>query len=280
MTRRDRLDLDLKRPEFSRTGVYVLVGPGQEDPTRARVYVGEGDEIISRIKSHATGKDFWTELVTFTKSDDSLNKAHIRFIESELVKLAHAAGRAEIDNGTMPEPAAPTEAERADLESFMVDMLVILRLLGVSAFEPLQAPPTGGGAPSKYLFTVGQTAGEGYPTRDGFAVLAGSKARKAENASLSEGYRRLREQLVTEGVLDGSPDDGQVLVFASDYVFASPSAAGAVLYGGQVSGPQNWTRASDGKSLKEIEAETLADIVPVAGPLDVQPPDGTVADGV
>ncbi|MBK5221393.1 MAG: DUF4357 domain-containing protein [Acidimicrobiia bacterium] len=128
------------------------------------------------------------------------------------------------------------------------------------------------------MFTLGQTAGEGYPTRDGFTVLAGSKARKPENPSLSEGYRRLREQLATEGILGDSPDDVQVLVFASDYVFASPSAAGAVLYGGQVSGPQTWTRASDGKSLKQIEAETLADIVPVAGPLDEEPPDGTLAD--
>ncbi len=71
MTRRDRLDVDLHREEFSRTD--VLVGPGQDNPAVTRVYVGEGDVVINRIKSHASAKDFWTELVVFTKTDNSLN---------------------------------------------------------------------------------------------------------------------------------------------------------------------------------------------------------------
>ena len=46
-----------QRPEFQRTGVYMLVGTVEEDdlPT---IYIGQADRIGSRIESHVQGKDF------------------------------------------------------------------------------------------------------------------------------------------------------------------------------------------------------------------------------
>lgn len=276
MTKRDRLEADLKRPEFSRTGVYVLIGPGQDNPAGTRVYVGEGDEVISRIKSHAIAKDFWTELVAFTKTDNSLNKADIRYLESQLVKRAQSANRAELDNGNSPDPAAPTEAEKADLESFLVDILVILRLLGISAFDPIETVGPDLVATDLFSFSAAGTSGSGYPTKDGFIVLAGSKARVANTQSISDGYRNLRVQLVADGVLVPGPPGDEHYTFATDYVFGSSSAAGAVLYGGMISGPQNWTRASDGKTIKQLEEASLATVV-VAPP--AEPAEALATDG-
>jgi hypothetical protein len=61
------------REELDRTGVYVLIGPGEHSQL-PRVYVGEGDPIRPRLEQHARGKDFWTRAVAFTGKGQNLNK--------------------------------------------------------------------------------------------------------------------------------------------------------------------------------------------------------------
>ncbi len=177
------------------------------------------------------------------------------------MKRARSAKRAELDNGNSPDPAPPTEAEKADLEFFLADVLVILRLLGISAFDPIETIDSGITGSDQFVFTLAGTSGTGQPGKDGFVVFAGSKARSVETASLSDGYRNLRAQLLNDGVLAHDATNETQLVFVSDYVFGSSSAAGAVLCGGAVSGPQNWTRKSDGKSIKQLEEASLAKVV-------------------
>src|SRR5262245_58676703 len=60
---------DLKqRPEFRKTGVYVLIGQtGSDDPPT--VYFGEGDPVGDRLTQHQKTKDFWTTTVFFTSKD-------------------------------------------------------------------------------------------------------------------------------------------------------------------------------------------------------------------
>ena len=61
------------RPEFDKTGVYVLVSSeGSSLPT---IYVGEGDPVKDRINQHYSKKDFWSWAVFFISKDNSLNKA-------------------------------------------------------------------------------------------------------------------------------------------------------------------------------------------------------------
>lgn len=73
-----------KRPDFQSTGVYILIGPSEDNELPA-VYVGEGDPVKPRLDSHFANKDFWTRAIFFTSKDENLNKAHIQHIESRLV---------------------------------------------------------------------------------------------------------------------------------------------------------------------------------------------------
>jgi hypothetical protein len=59
------------RREFTRAGVYVLVGPPEESGL-PRVYVGEGDPIRPRLEQHAGKKDYWTSCIAFTSKDENL----------------------------------------------------------------------------------------------------------------------------------------------------------------------------------------------------------------
>ena len=38
-----------KREEVRRTGVYLVVGPDSDDPSRALVHIGEGDNVLKRL---------------------------------------------------------------------------------------------------------------------------------------------------------------------------------------------------------------------------------------
>jgi hypothetical protein len=124
-----------QRPKFARTGVYILSGyeEGEEDvPT---IYVGEGDVIRDRIESHFQNKKFWDRAIAFTATNHSLYKTHVRWLEQALVDRAKQAGRCKLDNATEPKPPPINEADRADIESFLKQILQILPLMDLRAFE-------------------------------------------------------------------------------------------------------------------------------------------------
>ena len=131
------------RTELQRAGVYLLVGP-DETSQLIRVYVGEGDPIGPRLDQHAKNKDFWTHAVAFTSKDQNLNKAHVQFLESRLIDLAKAAKRCTLDNGNAPQTPSLSEADTAEVEGFLADVLLCVPVLGYGFFEaaPLPKPMT------------------------------------------------------------------------------------------------------------------------------------------
>ncbi len=141
---RGKWDQIRHREEFSRTGVYILVGY-QEDDDLPTIYVGQGDGVKSRIDQHTQKKDFWDWGVVFVSTSGGLNRAHITWLEHALVKRALQAQRCRLDNGNAPQEPALTEAEKADTKAFLREILQILPLVGLRAFEfakPVATPKT------------------------------------------------------------------------------------------------------------------------------------------
>ena len=129
------------RVEFSRPGVYILVGykgEGEKDelPT---VYVGESDVTRDRIEAHFQNKDFWDRAIVFTATNHGLNKAHVKWLEYALVKRAKAVSRCILDNANEPQEQGLSEAEIADTKGFLKEILQILPLVGLRAFEEPKA---------------------------------------------------------------------------------------------------------------------------------------------
>ena len=130
------------RSEFTKIGVYLLLGyqEGEEDiPT---VYIGQADGLKNRIDSHFKNKDFWDTGIVFYSTNDGLNRAHITWLEYSSIKVATEIGRCKLDNGNSPQEPALTEAEKADTRAFLKEMLQILPLLSVRVFEPIKAVAT------------------------------------------------------------------------------------------------------------------------------------------
>lgn len=234
-----------KRRELARTGVYVLLGPA-EDSGLPRLYVGEGDPIKPRLEQHAAKKDFWTSCIAFTSKDDNLNKAHVQYLEARLVQLANGAKRCELDNGNTPQLPSLSEADVADAEGFLAEMILCFPVLGVGMFTSASAAEKVGVTFHIKAKGVEATGGE---APQGFLVRAGSGAATAEVPSCPDSIRELRAGLFANGVLKAS---GAGALFSQDYVFSSPSTAAGVVLGRSANGRTEW-QTTNGKTLKAIQ---------------------------
>lgn len=236
------------RPDFQKTGVYLLVGLS-ESLQLPKLYIGEGDPAGSRLDSHSLKKDFWTYLVLFVSKDDTLNKAHVQYLESRLIALAKQAKRCELDNISTPELPSLSEADTADTEGFLDELLLILPVLGISAFESPKATP-----PAATILTLkgkGLVA-RGYEATQGFVVLKGSQAQLTEVPSVAE-YTpyiiTLRKSLLSNGILVTKPD---CLELTQDYQFDSPSTAASAMLGRNANGRIEW-KTDSGTPLRDLQ---------------------------
>ena len=136
---REKWQIARGRAELGRTGVYILVGYKEGDEDLPTLYIGEGDAVRDRIDSHLQNKEFWEHGYAFTTSNSGLNKAHVRWLERELIQQAKKAGRSKLDNGTAPLEPPLSEAERADSRAFLREILQIFADHGASRFRGAKA---------------------------------------------------------------------------------------------------------------------------------------------
>jgi hypothetical protein len=234
------------RPELARAGIYLLVG--EADSGTPRLYIGEAEVLAHRLANHHadTERAWWTHFVAFTRKDESLNKAHVRYLESKLVSLAQAAKRATLENGTAPPAKRLTEAEMDDLETYLEHLLQLLPLMGIKEFQPVAKSDTA----TTYTFKRKGHEATGQYQPDGFVVLAGSTGPLDETASFQgTSEQRLRHRLLQDGTLT---KDGQLVRLARDYAFTSPSAAAGVMAGTGYNGWVVW-KDGQGRTLHENE---------------------------
>ena len=264
--------------EVKRPGIYFLFGTDEETGDES-VYIGESEVVLDRLYSHISGKDFWTELITFTSKDDNLTKAHVRYLESRIVQLAITAGRYLVKNSASPQLPALPRADRDAMEEYLESSRILLGVLGHRVLEPLVAKPFNTPLNTSNVSRVrsevtlsDQTVSDAtealavnqvfqlhtrrnditaYATRtdEGIVVLAKSQAALSVQGSLSAGYRALRERLIQSGTLIQSDTK---LVFARDHLFKSPTQAAAILVGYSINGREAWC-LPDGTTFAKYE---------------------------
>lgn len=145
-----------KRSEFSGPGIYILSGTSElskdDLPT---IYVGQAEEIRNRLDSHYKEKEFWDWGYAFVSKGSSLNRAHITWLEHALVDLANKSGQCHLENANQPKEPNLTEWEKADTKSFLNEILKILPLVGVRAFDK-----------PKPIIPISSSPGQSYPTEN------------------------------------------------------------------------------------------------------------------
>lgn len=263
------------RPEFGQTGVYLLLGP-RDTGDGEMLYIGEGDPVGPRLQSHYGQKDFWNRAVFFVASNNQLNKAHVQFLEAQLIARATAAKRLPLDNKNQPSQPTLSESDQAYMEVFLDNLLGMLPALGIHAFDAAPqtpaavsiVPATGSGAGPEILTCCGKgIVATAYESTQGFVVKQGSEAVAITASSMEQhltGIFDLRQDLIQSGVL--AMGQGKY-VFTQDHPFSSPSTAAAVILGASVNGRTKWKNAT-GKTLKALQLAAVAQTAPATSPDD------------
>lgn len=274
MAPRTRIGAALSRKEASFIGVYILIGEKDGQPT---AYIGEGEDIRERIKSHDVKKEWWDSVVLITTSANSLNKAHVKYLEARLVEEARKVGRVTLDNGATPTRSGLSEAVQSNMEAFLSQILMVLPALRIDVFVQNARPKSNDADAKSSPEPVAEFELESRKhslralsvLKNGeFIVLALSQARLSwEGANTQHSvYAKLHSDLIKQGVL---PAEGGHCVFTVDYAFASPSAAASVVCGRPAAGTVEWKLKGQKKNYKEWEAGRLANIAdPLGGRLE------------
>jgi len=247
----------MARPEFDNPGIYCLKGDPTDDAFDEKIYIGEAENIRTRLKQHLSdpNKDF-KELIFFVSKDELLTKTQIRYLESRLVQIALEAKTAQIDNGNSPSLPTLHEADISDMEYFLEQIKLILPVMGfkflisstVTSNSGLDAK-TKNEVHETYFIRTRTFRATLTETDQGYIVAKGSEAKKTLSPSCTETYRNMRRKLVETKIMI---ENGDKLVFAEDAVFNSPSAASNMILGRNSNGFTEWVNKL-GLTFKEVQ---------------------------
>ena len=253
-----RTDLDKcrGRNDLAQSGVYFLFG-ASEDTGESVVYVGQagvrknGEGLLYRLQEHKRNpdKDYWTEAVVFTTSNNSFGPTEISYLENRFCSLALEAKRYIVKNGNEPYLGNVTEEKESELEEFIDYARLVMGALGYKVFEPLISATTivaedATAFAELYCRRSGATA-FGRVTSEGFVVLAGSKLRMKPMSSYSDSARKMREKYANAIDAEG--------VLQRDILFQSPSGASCFVLMGSSNGYLDWC-TDEGVPLKALNA--------------------------
>lgn len=265
---RNRLGELSSWPEASKPGVYLLFEARLGD-SKPLAYIGESENVAERLTTHDRQKEFWNEVVIFTSKDENLTKAHVKFLEFTLVRLAKQADRYGLENGNTPPESSLPRADKDAMAEFVENLRMVLGTLGYPILEPLlkPAPLSPGDAPMaeaqpqkskvelELTFRVNNLAAYGTLTDEGFVLKKGSQLSRVNTDSAAPRVVKIKEQLKTDGKL---VPEGDHLILNDDVLVSSSSYAAVMVAGTSRSGPQSWV-ASDGRTLKAIEDAAVED---------------------
>lgn len=252
----------IQRPECAKTGVYFLIGTQPDDTTQPMVYIGESDDVATRLKQH-NKKDFWETVCLVVSKDSNLTKAHVKYLESKLIQLATQNASYALDNGTAHQYNALPESDQAYMHGLLEQIKIVLPTLGFDFLSDKHLPaeinqPKPSTSIEFELCRPNLDIRAYAKEIDGqFFVLQGSEVR-AEWIGEDRGYKVLYAKLVQDGVLSEVQD--QIRQFTQDYLFNSLSAAAAVVTGRSTNGLEHWKLKGTKISYKEWQAQQLDQI--------------------
>ncbi|MBP9649131.1 MAG: GIY-YIG nuclease family protein [Paludibacteraceae bacterium] len=247
----------ITRSEFDNPGVYFLKGDPTDDTFTEKIYIGEAENIKSRIKQHLSdpNKDF-KELIFFVSKDELLTKTQIKYLESRLIQLAIEAKTAQIDNSNTPNLPTLHEADISDMEYFLEQIKLILPIMGFNFListtlntKELSENESKIEISETYYIKTKSFSAKMIETDQGYIVIKGSEAKKSLSNSCTETYKNMRRKLIETKILMEKEDK---YIFVEDTIFNSPSAASNMILGRNSNGFTEWVN-KEGLTFKEIQ---------------------------
>lgn len=262
---RTELDRCKEREDLKQSGVYFLFGTSDETG-KGIVYIGQasarknGEGILNRLQEHKRNpeKDYWTEAIVFTTSNNSFGPTEISYLENRFCNLAIEANRYEVKNGNDPTSGNITEEKESEMEEFIDYAKVIMGTLGHKLFESIsksafkkQEDSIGNSDDAVKLHLertikkVGRVEANGIQTSEGFVVMCGSHISPTDDDTVPMVIKERRKKALV--------NDQNIL--QEDMLFNSPSYAAMFVIGKSANGLTSW-KTEDGQTLKSLETSS------------------------
>lgn len=237
-----------KRSDALNTGIYFLFG--KNDDNNETIYIGEAEEMLTRIRQHLKDANYWNDCIAVISKDNLLNKAHVKYLENKFYIMAQKSGRAVTTNKTIPTCSSLSEYDEAMLEEFISNTKLLVNTLGYKVFDSIEESAIKKDQ-TQLIFQINATRGaeaKGMIVADGFVVLKNSTIATTITPSMSASLQKLRNKLLESKIIDNS------FKFTKNHIFTSPSLAAAIVMGRNANGRTEW-KTSDNKSIKDFEEE-------------------------
>jgi hypothetical protein len=236
------------RPDCEYTGVYFLFG--KDEDNKDTVYVGEAEKMLVRLKQHLKDHNYWNDCVVVISKDNILNKAHVKYLENKFYTLAVDAKRSSIINNTVPTFSSISEFDESMLSEFIENARLLVNTLGYKVFDRIDTSVVENENSGEVFYIVAARGADakGFLVPDGFMVIKGSKIAKDTAPSIANSLVNLRNKMLEKNIIN------QDFVFATDYMFTSPSLAASIVMGRNANGRTEWKNIHN-KSIKDIEEE-------------------------
>lgn len=260
-----RIDLDRckNREDLKQSGVYFLFGKS-ENSEKGIVYIGQagarknGEGILDRLKEHKRNskKDYWTEAIVFTTSNNSFGPTEISYLENRFCNLAKQANRYEVKNENDPTMGNITEEKESEMEEFIDYAKVVMGTLGHKVFESYAKSNVDNQNDISYdtdenntilylkrkVKEFGEVQATGMQTSDGFVVFSGSHISTEDDNTVPQVLKERKKTVKLD-------ENGNLI---DNMPFSSPSYAAMFVIGKSANGLVSW-KDENGKTLKDLE---------------------------
>ena len=234
--------------QMSEVGFYFLFGQS-DDTGLPTVYIGEAENVKKRLMQHihdSSKEDYdWNTAVCFFGGN--LNKAHVRYLERQLKKLAEDCGRCVVKTKNTFNTSLK-RSEECSMLQFIDNVAILMHALGYNILVP---QPKSHGEDQAFYCNGNGAEAYGYLSSGGFTIKKGSVISNHVAPSFltnNKGIAGLRKDLEETGVIKDR-------AFTRDYEMGSCSGASCLVQGRPSNGKNDWK--FDGKKTLGDYLKTL-----------------------
>jgi len=243
-----RSEIANRKVDLDNIGCYILVG--LDSAGDKMVYIGESENIYTRLQDHKNKKDFWNGVYTIQNLSGTFDKAHLTFLEQSMIQKALEADRFKVENANGGKYTSISESKMNECLVFFETIKTLIKALGFNVFVP-EIEKEQLDEQVRFYFRSKDKLwdAQGVFVDEKFIVLKGSIARTEPTRHKRESSElKFRDKLIDDGIIE---EVEGVLTFVKDYSFNSPSLAADIVSLGSNSGWVVW-KTKDGRTLGDV----------------------------
>lgn len=238
---------DIKNTEeLRKPALYIL-----SDIEGAKIYIGESEDSIKRLRDHEQSKEFWDFGIVCVAVDNSLEKGDVKFLEALTIEKARAANRTRVENQIVPTRNNLNEFKEPSITQLFHDIKIVLSTLGYPFLDEIEEDKFR--TLQLWYLNSRNTKAIGVITNDGFLVTEGSMIDATSQPAFEKNYFKSHQyrQDLLERFAEPVDSTNTIYRLVTNIPFRSVNQASVFCLGATVNAWISW-KNKDGRTLDAI----------------------------